>query len=156
MAMLGAEVYLTDLEEVLDIIHHNLAQCLSSSTKALLTQHQGHPIPGPHVLAYKWGEAVEGLLQGDGNHFDLVVGSDITYNKDALPDLLKTLAEVCGEETDLYIGHLERGDEHHFFEKLAQDFEVVEEVHKEDVAEDGIVKGLWVHIFHARKRRTPT
>lgn len=153
MAMLGAEVYLTDLEEVLEILYHNVDQCFSPLTKTLLTQHHGHPPQPPHVQAYKWGDPVEGLLQGDINHYDLVVGSDITYNKDALPDLLKTLAEVCGDETDLYIGHLERGDEHQFFEKLALDFQVVKEVHKENVAEDGIVKGLWVHIYHARKKR---
>lgn len=67
--------------------------------------------------------------------YDLVVGSDITYNKAAIQDLLRTLAEVtkgAEEWSEVYVGHLERGDEPEFFEALDRDLGfAVREVHKE-------------------------
>jgi len=148
MAMLGAEVYLTDLSEVLELPQHNVDQCYNPTTLHLL-QGQGYSRMIPKVVPLKWGE--EPLVDVLPQSYDIVVGSDITYNKDACADLLKTLSMVCHQETDLYIGHLERGDEDKFFLDLAKEFDV-REVHKEDVSEAGIVKGLWVHIYHAKKK----
>ena len=108
-----------------------------------------------------------------------MIGSDITYNKDHIHDLLSTLTsidptvgvvvggrekeeeeEVEEEEeeekkgaAEVYIGHLERGDEHGFFKDLeGRGFEV-EEVYKENVAEGGVAKSLIVHVFRAVRRR---
>ena len=149
MAMLGAEVYVTDLSEVLELLQHNVDQCFSTTTQALLKD-QGYSRIVPRVLPLKWGE--DSFVDGLPSSYDIVVGSDITYNKDACADLLKTLSKVCNEETDLYIGHLERGDEDKFFLDLAKEFDT-KEIYKEDVSEGGIVKGLWVHIYHAKKKR---
>ena len=69
-----------------------------------------------------------------------MVGSDITYNKAAIRDLLRTLAEVTqqGEEgegegaSEVYVGHLERGDEPEFFGALDHELGfAVREVHRE-------------------------
>lgn len=85
-----------------------------------------------------WGEPVPPARR---RRYDLVVGSDITYNKAAIRDLLRTLAEVTqqgvegegeGEASEVYVGHLERGDEPEFFGALDRELGfAVREVHRE-------------------------
>lgn len=106
----------------------------------------------PTVEPLTWGARVPPDRR---RAYDLVVGSDVTYNKDAIQDLLRTLREVTtqgqgeGEEgegdngdddggvqrcgaAEVYVGHLERGDEPEFFEALDRDLGfAVREVHKE-------------------------
>ena len=59
---------------------------------------------------------------------------------------------VVSRHTTIYIGHLERGDEHGFFESLAARGMEVEEVWKDDVGEGGVARKLWVHVFRARRK----
>lgn len=90
----------------------------------------------PAVEPLTWGEPVPPVRQ---RQYDLIVGSDITYNKAAIQDLLRTLAEVTrgteasgAEASEVYVGHLERGDEPDFFAALDRDLGfAVREVHRE-------------------------
>lgn len=111
----------------------------------------------PTVEPLTWGEPVPPERR---RRYDLVVGSDITYNKAAIKDLLRTLGEVTAYNNsssadadadgggdapcqmaaaaapacaaEVYVGHLERGDEPEFFEALDRDWGfAVREVHRE-------------------------
>jgi hypothetical protein len=142
LAALGAEVVLTDLPNVLDLLRHNCDTCLTPSARSSLG------ITAPLVEPLTWGQPVPAERVRE---YDMVVGSDITYNKDACADLLVSLLELCGPETELYIGHLERGDEDKFFTELAREFDV-RKAYDENVAEDGVARKHWVHVYRARRR----
>lgn len=145
LTALGAEVYMTDLPNVLDLLHHNIKACFPPSVV------QEHGLTMPVVEALSWGEPVP---EERRRVYDMVVGSDITYDTEKCVLLRRTLLELCreGEGVALYLGHLERGDEAQFFERLKEDFEV-SEVYTEDTKEESVARAHWVHVFLAHRKR---
>ncbi|GAB5032359.1 protein-lysine methyltransferase mettl21a-like [Nannochloropsis oceanica] len=187
LALLGAQVILTDLPDFLPILQHNVSTSLSSLHPATLAS-LPYPLLPPLIEPLTWGEA---LPPSRLRIYDYVIGSDITYCKEHLDELLATLTDaappslppsssssssfssssstgddavpspstpsppfvgVVNSHTTVYIGHLERGDEHGFFERLAARGMEVVEVWKEDVGEGGVARKLWVHVFRARRK----
>ncbi|TFJ85459.1 hypothetical protein NSK_002969 [Nannochloropsis salina CCMP1776] len=183
LTLLGAQVVLTDLPAFLPLLRNNVTTSLSSLS-ASDTACLPHPILPPLIEPLTWGQS---LPLPSRRPYDYVIGSDITYCKEHLDDLLATLTDpvppslpplppslsstgdtldpsapssssllpckgVVGPDTVVYIGHLERGDEHAFFERLRQRAMEVEEVWKEDVGEGGVARKLWVHVYRSWRK----
>lgn len=143
LALLGAEVYLTDMEKALGILKHNVSKSFTKETIGLLG------LEGPPVVEdLQWGVPISPDRRRD---YDFVVGSDVTYSEGYI-ELLQTLLEVCSPSTVVYIGHLERGGNQEKFYAEFVKFFGIEKVHDERVGKGGIcTKGEWVRIFKAKK-----
>lgn len=144
LTALGADVYLTDLPVALPILQHNVAACFPPQVL------EAHGLISPKVEALSWGTEV---VAEKRRAYDVVIGSDITYDADKCPLLLRTLHDVCTPGRSVgYIGHLERGSEDVFFEEMvAQGFRL-EEVYKEDTKDDSVARAHWVHVFRIEKK----
>uniref|UniRef100_A0A7S0ZFY2 Calmodulin-lysine N-methyltransferase n=1 Tax=Timspurckia oligopyrenoides TaxID=708627 RepID=A0A7S0ZFY2_9RHOD len=95
LASRGAQVLLTDLPEVLPTMEYTVKsnQSMVQNYGGFLTSSS---LPwGPSSL-----EECRNVLRMD---FDIVLGCEIVYNEDALPDLLWTLRQVVRKKTVLYL-----------------------------------------------------
>ena len=109
--LLGAKVTLTDLE---DAIAHT-RKCVDKNTSTLKPDDSGEI--STQVLL--WGDEPSGLP----TPADVILGSDIVYQPDYLDDLIKTLNDLSGPQTVIYISYKPRGlGEDVFFDKLQKSF----------------------------------
>ncbi|MBN3303452.1 EFMT3 methyltransferase, partial [Amia calva] len=113
-ARLGAQVTLTDLPHTLPQLRHNVSANRPP---------QGWPGPPPEVRALCWGKD-----QGQfGQDWDVVLGADIVYLQDSFPQLLATLAHLCGGGATAYLAarmRAEHGAGQFFGELLPRIFQV--------------------------------
>jgi len=95
-AVLGANVILTDLEENLDLLNHNIKNNL---------EHLDTDISA-HVL--KWGDkpAIKTILKE--RRFDVILVADCVYYKECLVDLVNTMVELSDQNTQVLLSFEER------------------------------------------------
>ncbi|XP_060117387.1 protein N-lysine methyltransferase METTL21D [Heteronotia binoei] len=140
-AALGANVTVTDLEEVQDLLEMNIEK-------------NRHLITGSvQAKVLKWGEEVTDFLPVP----DYILMADCIYYEESLEPLIKTLKDLSGPETQILCCYEERTMgknpevERRYFELLQKDFELEQvplDQHDEEYRSEDI------HIFIIRKKRT--
>ncbi|XP_053103563.1 protein N-lysine methyltransferase METTL21D isoform X2 [Hemicordylus capensis] len=139
-ACLGANVTVTDLEEVQDLIEMNI-------------ENNQHLLTGSiRAKVLKWGEEVTDFLPAP----DYILMADCIYYEESLEPLLKTLKDLAGPETRILCCYEERTlgknpeVEKRFFELLQRGFELekvpLDEHDEEYRSED-------IHIFIIRRKK---
>ncbi|XP_060608784.2 protein N-lysine methyltransferase METTL21D [Anolis sagrei] len=140
-ACLGANVTVTDLEEVQDLLKMNI-------------ENNQHLFTGSiQAKVLKWGEDVTDFLPPP----DYILMADCIYYEESLEPLLKTLKDLSGPDTCILCCYEERTMgknpevEKRYFELLQKDFELekvpLEEHDEEYRSED-------IHIFTIRRKVT--
>ncbi|KAK3266488.1 hypothetical protein CYMTET_24888, partial [Cymbomonas tetramitiformis] len=100
MATLGAEVTVTDLKGNLPLLKRNSDKVSS----------------GIQVEELTWGEQLSSTLQAP---YDVVVGCDIMYIREAVPALISTLELLADKTTRIYLAYgRNRFAEELFFEGI--------------------------------------
>ncbi|KAI9478054.1 MAG: putative methyltransferase-domain-containing protein [Benjaminiella poitrasii] len=98
----SAQVYITDLEQVVPLINENVQK----------HYHQQEDENGAEIIVDRlhWGnhEDAHRLLDKAGGRFDLIIVSDCVYFPELFSVLLDTLLDVCGNETQVVIGYKTR------------------------------------------------
>ncbi|XP_062921658.1 protein-lysine methyltransferase METTL21D [Mobula hypostoma] len=136
---LGANVILTDLEELQDLLNINI-----KDNKHLVTG-------SIQAKVLKWGETVKGLPSEP----DYILVADCIYYEQSLEPLLKTIKDISGNKTAIILCYEERtmGNnpkiESQFFELLQIDFEI-EEVPLEQQDEE--YRSEDIHVLHIKRR----
>nr|XP_034953175.1 protein-lysine methyltransferase METTL21D [Zootoca vivipara] len=140
-ASLGANVTVTDLDEVQDLLKMNIEK-------------NRHLITGSiQAKVLKWGEEVSDFLPAP----DYILMADCIYYEESLEPLLKTLKDLAGPETTILCCYEERTMgknpevEKKYFELLQKDFDLEKvplEKHDEEYRSEDI------HIFIIRKKKT--
>nr|XP_056707099.1 protein N-lysine methyltransferase METTL21D [Euleptes europaea] len=140
-ACLGANVTVTDLEEVQDLLKMNIEK-------------NQHLVTGSiQAKVLKWGEEVTDFLPAP----DYILMADCIYYEESLEPLIKTLKDLSGPETLILCCYEERTMgknpevEQRFFELLRKDFELEKvplDKHDEEYRSEDIL------IFIIRKKRT--
>lgn len=106
LAVLGAEVVLTDQAYTLPLLRRNVQRNFVD-----------RELPGvqaPKVEACQWGELIEGETLrrwADDKAVDLVVFSDVTYNAEAARLLVHTLGKVANPDTVVHFSYETRSAE---------------------------------------------
>lgn len=115
----NSKVILTDLPEAEDIARHNISVNVSKSRS------KSSP-PNIEYQNLDWAEPLpKNLCHGD---LDLVLVADCTYNPDAVPDLVKTLADVVKHNPQVVIMlamKVRHDSEMIFFDLMAKEHMVV-------------------------------
>ena len=107
--LLGARVVLTDIDLMLS--HTN--QCLENNTQRLGGKYDASNI---QTASYWWGSDCQHLKPP----VDIILGSDVVYQKDFVKDLLKSLQDLSNENTVIYLAYKPRGlGEDLFFDQLS-------------------------------------
>ncbi|XP_045168423.2 protein N-lysine methyltransferase METTL21D-like isoform X2 [Mercenaria mercenaria] len=91
-ASYGAMVTITDLEEFVPLMQLNI-----DTNKHLCR----HPVQAKEL---KWGSE----LKREFSHVDIVLVADCIYYEESLEPLLKTLDDLCGNDTCIYCCYEER------------------------------------------------
>lgn len=109
LAMAGADVTLTDLEHVTPLCRENV----EANRDALCGRVE--------VKDYKFGAPVAELSDGDdaSSSWDLIVAADTLYWSEFHEDLLKSLQNLCGPSSHIYLGYRVRSGEELGFEAKA-------------------------------------
>nr|XP_055217431.1 protein N-lysine methyltransferase METTL21D isoform X1 [Gorilla gorilla gorilla] len=140
-ATLGADVVVTDLEELQDLLKMNI-----NMNKHLVTG-------SVQAKVLKWGEATEGFPSPP----DYILMADCIYYEESLEPLLKTLKDISGFETCIICCYEQRTMgknpeiEKKYFEllQLHFDFEKIPlEKHDEEYRSEDI------HIIYIRKKKS--
>ncbi|XP_040825599.1 protein-lysine methyltransferase METTL21D isoform X2 [Ochotona curzoniae] len=140
-ATLGADVVVTDLEELQDLLRINI-----DMNKHLVTG-------SVEAKVLKWGEEIEDLASPP----DYILMADCIYYEESLEPLLKTLKDVSGYETCIICCYEQRTMgknpeiEKKYFELLQLDFDFEKiplEKHDEEYRSEDI------HIIYMRKKKT--
>jgi predicted nicotinamide N-methyase len=84
-------VTLTDQQDILRLLHQNVSRNCGSSSRA-------------KVVRLSWG-CEEDMTAFSSTAFKYVVGTDIIFCHELIPDLIKTLAVLSQKGTDIIIGH---------------------------------------------------
>eukprot|EP00903_Cladosiphon_okamuranus_P008841 g8465.t3 len=129
LALLGAEVTMTDLPEALPILRHNTEATFAT----LAERNANHEVSTrmeacrrPTIRQLCWGDGVEAgevaaaaaaLVEGEGSEwqgFDLIVGADVIYNEPTFAALVSTLSDrrLCSDKTLVYLATMLRGGRH--------------------------------------------
>lgn len=107
----GAEVFVTDLPEMLPLLAANIgANSLAARAEA---------------MPLRWGNEYDleaALARGP---FDLVIGTDILYAPERFDDLLATLLELTAPGAQVMLAYPRRFTEGVFFEDAEDDFDVL-------------------------------
>ncbi|KAG8517720.1 Protein-lysine methyltransferase METTL21D, partial [Galemys pyrenaicus] len=139
-ATLGADVVVTDLEELQDLLKMNI-----NMNKHLVTG-------SIQAKVLKWGEEIEGFPSPD-----YILMADCIYYEESLEPLLKTLKELSGSETCIICCYEQRTMgknpeiEKKYFELLQLDFDFEKiplEKHDEEYQSEDI------HILYIRKKKS--
>ena len=168
LAYLGAEVYMTDLPDALEILQHNVDQNIeklsatSMNDEKSINMLENLNLITPKVEALSWGTSLteEQKLR---QPYDMIVGADITYIKEFYDALIQSFKDnsqgekdllnkesienndnnTCSNsenplktKTDIYIGHLDRGEEFMFFNYMRGHGFVLEEVYMKHLKGD--------------------
>uniref|UniRef100_A0A8D2ERA8 Protein N-lysine methyltransferase METTL21D n=1 Tax=Theropithecus gelada TaxID=9565 RepID=A0A8D2ERA8_THEGE len=140
-ATLGADVVVTDLEELQDLLKMNI-----NMNKHLVTG-------SVQAKVLKWGEEIEGFPSPP----DYILMADCIYYEESLEPLLKTLKDISGFETCIICCYEQRTMgknpeiEKKYFELLQLDFDFEEiplEKHDEEYRSEDI------HIIYIRKKKS--
>ncbi|KAJ6654027.1 hypothetical protein lerEdw1_007536, partial [Lerista edwardsae] len=140
-ACLGANVTVTDLEEVQDLLRMNI-------------ETNQHLITGSiQAKVLKWGEEVTDFLPAP----DYILMADCIYYEESLEPLLKTLKDLAGPETCILCCYEERTmgknpqvERRFELQLLQRDFEL-EKVPLDDHDEE--YRSEDIHIFSVRRKR---
>ncbi|XP_034710316.1 protein N-lysine methyltransferase METTL21A isoform X1 [Vitis riparia] len=113
-ALLGAQVFLTDLPDRLRLLKKNVETNLK----------QGDLRGSATVHELTWGDDPEPELIEPLP--DYVLGSDVIYSEGAVADLLATLMQLCGAQTTIVLAGELRNDSilEYFLEAAMKDFMV--------------------------------
>ncbi|XP_021506619.2 protein N-lysine methyltransferase METTL21D isoform X1 [Meriones unguiculatus] len=139
-ATLGADVVVTDLEELQDLLKMNI-----NMNKHLVTG-------SVQAKVLKWGEEIEDLTSPD-----YILMADCIYYEESLEPLLKTLKDLSGSETCIICCYEQRTMgknpeiEKKYFELLQLDFDFEEiplDKHDEEYRSEDI------HIIYIRKKKS--
>ena len=124
LAVLGAQVALTDQEYALPLLAKsvavNFSSAVSNQARAVATV--------PVVEKCQWGEPFEscGILKSWAKSVDVVVFSDVLYHDSAYLLLIQTLSELVSPTTDVFFSFETRKAtiESNFLLQLEQKFDV--------------------------------
>ncbi|XP_059814183.1 protein-lysine methyltransferase METTL21D [Hypanus sabinus] len=136
---LGANVILTDLEELQDLLNINI-----KDNKHLVTG-------SIEAKVLKWGETVKDLPSEP----DYILVADCIYYEQSLEPLLKTIKDISGNKTAIILCYEERtmGNnpeiESQFFELLQIDFEI-EEIPLDQQDEE--YRSEDIHVLHIKRK----
>lgn len=97
-ALLGAQVILTDLPDRLRLLEKNVEENVKKVGGRGTAQ----------VRELTWGEDLDSDLLDPLP--DYVLGSDVVYNEDVVPDLITTIQSLCGSHTIIFISGELRND----------------------------------------------
>ena len=113
-------VVMTDLPKMLDILKRNFER-----NKSLFCQQKPFLYS---VTSLEWNNKTE--IQNLNPPFDIIVGSDITYEEEHIPSLVETLLQLSNDDTEIFIGYEERkmSSESLFFKLVEVHFEITETV----------------------------
>ncbi|KAK1947856.1 EEF1A lysine methyltransferase 3 [Phytophthora citrophthora] len=130
LAVLGAQVTLTDQEYALPLLSKNVAINFVGDGKAA-----NIAASVPAVEECQWGEPFQagGILTSWKKNTDVVVFSDVLYHASAFLLLIKTLHELVSPTTHVYFSFETRNAtiEANFLQELGKTF-VVEEVSRKE------------------------
>ena len=87
---LGAEVVLTDLEDNLPLLEHNVQENVAGSGATA------------RVAALRWGEALPEAVSRSAP-YDLIVAADVLYVHDGVAPLVQTLAALANAQTEILL-----------------------------------------------------
>ena len=85
-----SDVLLTDLQEAMDILNHNVEHAKFISSRGKVA-----------TAVLDWDEPLPEIVAKQ--KFDLVIVSDCTYNPDSIPGLVKTLNSIAEASPDSLI-----------------------------------------------------
>jgi len=125
LAWMGAEVYLTDLYDQLDVIEANVDRNFGYSSA---TPQDGirNDLVRPiriHIEELDWSSSAEDIKNNYKPPFDLIFGSDIIYSEEALPLLANVLNVLSSPKSVIFIAHEGRSQEIDTkFEQIASQF----------------------------------
>ncbi|XP_078588870.1 protein N-lysine methyltransferase METTL21A-like [Branchiostoma floridae x Branchiostoma japonicum] len=113
-SLMGADVTLTDLKEVL----WNLEENVRRNTEGC--RHT------PKVLELTWGR---GLDRFSDKSYDFIIGTDIIYFEELHRDLIFTIKQLCRPHTRVLLCHYPRwpSRDKRFLELLQKDFVIVDQ-----------------------------
>ncbi|KAG2329393.1 hypothetical protein Bca4012_021043 [Brassica carinata] len=138
-AMLGANVTLTDLPNVIENLKFN------ADANARVVARFGGEV---HVAPLRWGEA--GDVEDLGRDVDLVLASDVVYHEHLYDPLLKTLRLMLlnreSKKRVFRMAHLKRWKKESIFFKKARKVFDVDVIHC-DVPQEGFRIGVVVYRF---------
>ncbi|KAI9312274.1 putative methyltransferase-domain-containing protein [Dichotomocladium elegans] len=95
-----AEIYITDLEQVLPLIHDNVAAHYKGDTGS-----NGIRPASIHVERLHWGNRQDGERILRNGPIDLVIVSDCVYFPELFESLTTTLRQITGPDTKVVIGY---------------------------------------------------
>lgn len=106
-SLLGGNVTITDRKMALDVTKMNVEGNLGKKQNSV------------EIKELEWGQSVSSFSPP----FDFVLGADIVYIEDTFNDLLKTLQDLCDENSVVLLSCKIRYDrDKRFFELLSQHF----------------------------------
>lgn len=110
---LEANVVLTDQPSLLSLLERNSAR---NQNEKMHTR--------ARVAELNWGKPTD----LSSSKWDVIVGSDITYHPESIPELIETLLRFMSDSTLAYIGHTHRYASRttYFLEQFQQNFNVQE------------------------------
>lgn len=115
-AMLGANVTLTDIDEVVPLLQYNIALNFPLSTSSSSTDKSVVPSAATHF----WGTSTANLPVP---HPDVLVLSDVVYDPEGYVPLVTSLDALATERTEILMAHRSRNPmEHQFFDLLGEKF----------------------------------
>eukprot|EP00752_Nemacystus_decipiens_P016228 g14509.t2 len=129
LALLGAEVIMTDLPEALPILRHNTEATFATLAAGGANEDASNRTEAyrrPTILQLCWGDeadagevaaAAAAAVEEDDSKwqgFDLIVGADVIYNEPTFPALVSTLSDrrLCSDKTLVYLATMLRGGRH--------------------------------------------
>eukprot|EP01103_Thecamoeba_quadrilineata_P015278 TRINITY_DN4774_c0_g1_i1.p1 TRINITY_DN4774_c0_g1~~TRINITY_DN4774_c0_g1_i1.p1 ORF type:complete len:203 (+),score=33.81 TRINITY_DN4774_c0_g1_i1:3-611(+) len=134
LALLGAEVIVTDLKPLLPLIEKNINANVSNSKIK--------------VKELNWGEDVSEFEPP----FDFIVGSDVVYREETFKLLIKTFSDLSNEETVIFLAHeLRERKEIQFFDLLRKKF-TLQKI--PDSSLDETYRSEDIGIFRIKKTKT--
>lgn len=95
----GCHVALTDVPESLPLLHRNVSENFANGRE-------------PEVLPLRWGDAPQLQVLTACGHYDLVVGSDITYRPEHIGELLHSASVLLRPGGSVHFSLQDRPGEH--------------------------------------------
>lgn len=118
-AMLGANVTLTDIDEVVPLLEYNIALNFPSLPASPLATETDKSVV-PTAATHFWGSSTSNLPVA---HPDVLVLSDVVYDPEGYVPLVTSLDLLANERTVILMAHRSRNPmEHHFFDLLGEKF----------------------------------
>lgn len=117
-AMLGANVTLTDIDQVVPLLQYNIALNFPSSLASSSTKTDKSVVPS--AATHFWGTSTANLPVP---HPDVLVLSDVVYDPEGYVPLVTSLDALATERTEILMAHRSRNPmEHQFFDLLGKKF----------------------------------